>query len=49
MVDLTPATFVDSSVLSVLLEARREAEERGLGFAVALGDGEAQACAASSR
>ena len=41
IIDLTPATFVDSSVLRVLLEARREAEEAGLGFAVALGDGEA--------
>jgi anti-sigma B factor antagonist len=40
VVDLTPATFVDSSVLRVLLEARRQAEEEGLGFAVALGEGE---------
>jgi len=37
VVDLTPATFVDSSVLRVLLETRRQAEERGVGFAVALG------------
>jgi len=37
VVDLTPATFVDSSVLRVLLETRRQAEERGIGFAVALG------------
>jgi anti-sigma B factor antagonist len=36
VVDLSPATFIDSSVLRVLLEARREAEEEGLGFAVAL-------------
>jgi anti-sigma B factor antagonist len=36
VIDLTPATFVDSSVLRVLLEAKRHAEERGLGFAVAL-------------
>ena len=35
IVDLTHATFVDSSVLRVLLEARRQAEEAGLGFAVA--------------
>ena len=42
VIDLTPATFVDSSVLRVLLEARRHAEEQGLGFAVALGDGEAE-------
>ena len=41
IVDLTHATFVDSSVLRVLLEAHRQAEEAGLGFAVALGDGEA--------
>jgi anti-sigma B factor antagonist len=37
VIDLTAATFVDSSVLRVLLEARRRAEERGVGFAVALG------------
>jgi anti-sigma B factor antagonist len=41
VVDLTQATFIDSSVLRVLLEARREADERGLGFAVALGQDEA--------
>jgi anti-sigma B factor antagonist len=40
VVDLTPATFVDSSILRVLLEARREAEGEGLGFAVALAGGE---------
>jgi anti-sigma B factor antagonist len=40
IVDLTPATFVDSSILRVLLEARRQAEEGGVGFAVALEDGE---------
>ena len=38
VVDLTQATFIDSSVLRVLLEARREAQERVLGFAVALGE-----------
>jgi anti-sigma B factor antagonist len=37
VIDLTPTTFVDSSVLRVLLEARRRADERGVGFAVALG------------
>jgi anti-sigma B factor antagonist len=37
VIDLTPTTFVDSSVLRVLLEARRRADERGIGFAVALG------------
>lgn len=41
VVDLTPATFIDSSVLRVLLQARREADEKGLGFAVSLGEGEA--------
>jgi anti-anti-sigma factor len=41
VVDLTPAQFIDSSVLRVLLEARRQADEKSLGFAVALGDGEA--------
>jgi len=40
VIDLTPATFVDSSVLRVLLEARRRAEEGGVGFAVALGQDE---------
>jgi anti-sigma B factor antagonist len=38
VIDLTLATFVDSSVLRVLLEAKRRADERGLGFAVALGE-----------
>jgi anti-sigma B factor antagonist len=41
VVDLTPTTFIDSSVLRVLLEARREADEKGMGFAVALGEDEA--------
>jgi anti-sigma B factor antagonist len=41
VVDLTSATFIDSSVLRVLLEVRREADERGMGFAVALGEDEA--------
>lgn len=41
VIDLTPATFIDSSVLRVLLEARREADEKGLGFAIALGEDEA--------
>jgi anti-sigma B factor antagonist len=41
VIDLSPATFVDSSVLRVLLESRRRAEEEGLGFAVLLSDGEA--------
>lgn len=40
IIDLTPATFIDSSVLRVLLEARRQADEKGVGFAVALAEGE---------
>ena len=43
VIDLTPTTFVDSSVLRVLLEARRRADERGVGFAVALGEDESGA------
>jgi anti-sigma B factor antagonist len=35
VVDLSAATFVDSSVLGVILDARRRADEAGLGFAVA--------------
>jgi anti-sigma B factor antagonist len=38
VIDLTAATFVDSSVLRVLLETRRQADERGVGFAVALAE-----------
>jgi anti-sigma B factor antagonist len=37
VIDLTTATFVDSSVLRVLLEAKRRAEADEIGFAVALG------------
>jgi anti-sigma B factor antagonist len=37
VIDLTSATFVDSSVLRVLLEAKRRAEADQIGFAVALG------------
>jgi anti-sigma B factor antagonist len=36
VIDLTPATFIDSSILGVLLGARRRALEDGLGFAVCL-------------
>jgi anti-sigma B factor antagonist len=35
-VDLTPATFVDSTVLGVLLGARERAREEELGYAVVL-------------
>ncbi len=40
VVDLTPATFVDSSILGVILESRRRAIDAGLGFAVQHSDGE---------
>ena len=38
VVDLTGATFVDSSVLGALLDARRRAHEAGPGFVVCIGD-----------
>jgi anti-sigma B factor antagonist len=38
VVDLTRATFVDSSVLGALLDARRRALEAGQGFVVCVGD-----------
>jgi anti-sigma B factor antagonist len=41
VIDLTPATFIDSSILRVLLEARRQAQENNLGFAISLGDQQA--------
>lgn len=37
VVDLSSATFLDSSILGALLEARRQALERGTGYAVSLG------------
>jgi anti-sigma B factor antagonist len=39
-VDLTPAEFIDSSIIGVVLEARRRAEEAGVGFAAALEGGD---------
>jgi anti-sigma B factor antagonist len=36
-IDLAAATFVDSSIIGTLLNARRRAEAGGTGFAVALG------------
>lgn len=39
VVDLTGASFVDSSILGAVLDARRTATEDALGFAVAMGDG----------
>src|ERR671918_372151 len=38
VVDLTRATFVDSSVLGALLDARRRALESNQGFVVCVGD-----------
>jgi len=38
VVDLTGATFVDSSVLGALLDARRKALDATQGFVVCLGD-----------
>jgi anti-sigma B factor antagonist len=34
VVDLSPATFIDSSILGVILDGRRHAAERQIGFAV---------------
>ncbi len=36
IVDLTEATFVDSSVLGILVRAMREADRRGLSYAIAV-------------
>ena len=38
VIDLTAATFLDSSILGALLEARRQAQEKGLGYVVCLGE-----------
>src|SRR3954462_6611128 len=38
VVDLTAATFVDSSVLGALLDSRRRALEAAQGFVVCIGD-----------
>ena len=34
VIDLSPATFIDSSILGVILDGRRRAAEAGIGFAV---------------
>ena len=39
IVDLTAATFIDSSILGTLLQARKDAREAGVGFAVAQAEG----------
>jgi anti-sigma B factor antagonist len=38
IVDLSGATFLDSSILGALLEARRQALEHSIGYVVSLGD-----------
>jgi anti-sigma B factor antagonist len=35
VIDLSPATFIDSSILGVILDGRRRAAESQIGFAVA--------------
>ena len=38
IVDLSAATFLDSSILGALLEGRRQALEKSIGFVVCLGE-----------
>jgi anti-sigma B factor antagonist len=40
LVDLTNAEFIDSSIIGVVLETRRQADEEGIGFAAALEGGD---------
>jgi anti-sigma B factor antagonist len=39
VVDLSPATFIDSSILGVILDGRRRAAEAAIGFAVVHSNG----------
>ncbi len=39
VIDLTPATFIDSSILGVILDARRRTTEARIGFAVVHSNG----------
>ena len=39
VLDLSPATFIDSSILGVILDGRRRAAEANIGFAVARSNG----------
>jgi anti-sigma B factor antagonist len=39
VLDLSPATFIDSSILGVILDGKRRAAAAGLGFAVLQSDG----------
>jgi anti-sigma B factor antagonist len=43
IIDLSAATFVDSSVLGAILDGRRQADEKGIGFAVAQSENGADA------
>ena len=40
LIDLTNAEFIDSSIIGVVLEGRRRAEEEAIGFAAALEGGD---------
>jgi anti-sigma B factor antagonist len=39
VVDLSPASFIDSSILGVILDTRRRAGEADIGFAIVRPDG----------
>jgi anti-anti-sigma factor len=39
VVDLSGAAFIDSSIIGAVLDARRQAQEKNVGFAVALSGG----------
>jgi anti-sigma B factor antagonist len=39
VIDLSPATFIDSSILGVILDGRRRAADRDVGFAVVHSNG----------
>jgi anti-sigma B factor antagonist len=39
VIDLSPATFIDSSILGVILDARRQAADGGIGFAIVHANG----------
>jgi anti-sigma B factor antagonist len=39
VLDVSPATFIDSSILGVILDGRRRAAEANIGFAVARSNG----------
>lgn len=41
VIDLSPATFIDSSILGVILDGRRRAAEADIGFAVVRSNGSA--------